>query len=106
MAKYKLEIRQCGMYPRCRINRESFQELIKDRGIRTNGYPGLFVYAVLCCYAGRHPAVVHQDGITYASQPGEFICLMKELAKTLRLWTSSQALKVLRTMQRRGCQRR
>ena len=43
MPEYQLEIKQLVSYPRCRIYREFLQTLIADRGVRTNGRPGLFV---------------------------------------------------------------
>ena len=44
---YQIEIKQIVDYPRCRIYRSFFRDLMEDRNIRTNGSSYLFYYMVL-----------------------------------------------------------
>lgn len=101
MSEYQLEIKQLVSYPRCRIYRELVQTLIADRGIRTNGYPGLFCYTVLCSYANFRTSYLRLDGISYTIYPGEWICRMTELTQALRLRFRRQTLDVLSALQDR-----
>mgnify|MGYP001109519368 CR=1 FL=1 len=69
MPDYRFQIKQLVSYPRCRIYREFLQTLIADRGIRTNGCPGLFCYSVLCSYANFRTSYLRLDGLTYTITP-------------------------------------
>lgn len=40
---YQIEIKQIVDYPRCRIYRSFFRDLMEDRNIRTNGSSYLFI---------------------------------------------------------------
>ena len=95
MSEYQLEIKQLVDYPRCRIYREFVQALIADRSIRTNGCSGLFCYTVLCSYANFRTSYRRIDGISYTVYPGEWICRLNELTKSLRLRFQRQALDML-----------
>ena len=99
MPEYQLEIKQLVSYPRCRIYREFLQTLIADRGVRTNGRPGLFCYTVLCSYANFRTSYLRVDGISYTIYPGEWICRVDELTKALRFRFHRQTLEVLEILQ-------
>ena len=99
MPEYQLEIKQLVSYPRCRIYREFLQTLIADRGVRTNGRPGLFCYTVLCSYANFRTSYLRVDGISYTIYPGEWICRVEELTKMLRLRFRRQTLDALEILQ-------
>lgn len=101
MPEYQLEIKQLVSYPRCRIYREFLQTLIADRGVRTNGRPGLFCYTVLCSYANFRTSYLRLDGISYTIYPGEWICRVGELTAALRLRSRRQTLGVLDALQTR-----
>lgn len=101
MPKYQLEIKQLVSYPRCRIYREFLQTLIADRGVRTNGRPGLFCYTVLCSYANFRTSYLRLDGISYTIYPGEWICRVGELTAALRLRSRRRTLEVLDVLQER-----
>lgn len=101
MPEYQLEIKQLVSYPRCRIYREFLQTLIADRGVRTNGRPGLFCFSVLCSYANFRTSYLRLDGISYTIYPGEWICRMSELTAILRLRSRCQTLGVLEALQKR-----
>ena len=101
MPEYQLEIKQLVSYPRCRIYREFLQTLIADRGVRTNGRPGLFCYTVLCSYANFRTSYLRLDGISYTIYPGEWICRVGELTAALRLRSRRQTLGVLDALQNR-----
>ena len=101
MPEYQLEIKQLVSYPRCRIYREFLQTQIADRGVRTNGRPGLFCYTVLCSYANFRTSYLRVDGISYTVYPGEWICRVEELTKSLRFRFRRQALDALEALQRR-----
>ena len=101
MPEYQLQIRLLVSYPRCRIYREFLQTLTADRGVRTNGRPGLFCFSVLCSYANFRTSYLRIDGLTYTIYPGEWICRMSELTDTLRLRFKRQTLEVLAAMQDR-----
>lgn len=102
MPKYKLEIKQRETYPRCCINQVFFQALIANRDIHTNGCPGLFSYATLCSLVSFRPIHLWLKGISYAIQPGEWVCALDELKDILRLRTGSKVLEILWVMQNRG----
>lgn len=97
----QLQIRQLVSYPRCRIYREFLQTLIADRGVRTNGRPGLFCFSVLCSYANFRTSYLRIDGLTYTIYPGEWICRTGELTDALRLHSKRQMLEVLSVLQER-----
>lgn len=99
MSEYQLEIKQLVSYPRCRIYREFLQTLIADRSVRTNGRPGLFCYTVLCSYANFRTSYLRVDGISYTIYPGEWICRVEELTKTLRFRFRRQTLDALEILQ-------
>ena len=101
MPEYQLEIRQLVSYPRCRIYREFLHTLVADRGVRTNGRPGLFCYTVLCSYANFRTSYLRLDGISYTIYPGEWICRVGELTAALRLRSRRQTLGVLSVLQER-----
>ena len=101
MPEYQLEIKQLVSYPRCRIYREFLQTLIADRGVRTNGRPGLFCYTVLCSYANFRTSYLRLDGISYTIYPGEWICRVNELTVALRLRSRRKAVEVLDALQKR-----
>ena len=100
MSEYQLEIKQLVSYPRCRIYREFLQTLIADRGVRTNGRPGLFCYTVLCSYANFRTSYLRVDGISYTIYPGEWICRVNELTSALRLRSHRKTLEVLDALQK------
>ena len=101
MPEYQLEIRQLVSYPRCRIYREFLHTLVADRGVRTNGRPGLFCFSVLCSYANFRTSYLRIDGLTYTIYPGEWICRTGELTDALRLRSKRQLLEVLSVLQER-----
>jgi len=101
MPEYQLEIRQLVSYPRCRIYREFLHTLVADRGVRTNGRPGLFCFSVLCSYANFRTSYLRIDGLTYTIYPGERICRTGELTDALRLRSKRQLLEVLSVLQER-----
>ena len=101
MTNYQLELRQLVSYPRCRVYREFLQTLIADRGVRTNGRPGLFCYTVLCSYANFRTSYLRVDGISCTVYPGEWICRVEELTKLLRFRFRRQILDTLEALQRR-----
>ena len=101
MPEYQLEIRQLVSYPRCRIYREFLHTLVADRGVRTNGRPGLFCFSVLCSYANSRTSYLRIDGLTYTRYPGEWICRTGELTDALRLRSKRQLLEVLSVLQER-----
>lgn len=101
MQEYKLEIKQSVNYPRCRIYRDFVQNLIADTGIRVNGENLLFHYTVLCSYANFRTSYRRVCGITYTIYPGEWVCLLTDLKKNLRVHTRQQVLDVLDDLCRR-----
>ena len=101
MPEYQLQVKQLVSYPRCRIYREFLQTLIADRGVRTNGRPGLFCFSVLCSYANFRTSYLRLDGISYTIYPGEWICRVPELTAALRLRSRRQTLGVLEALQKR-----
>ena len=101
MPEYQLEIRQLVSYPRCRIYREFLHTLVADRGVLTNGRPGLFCFSVLCSYANFRTSYLRLDGLTYTIYPGEWICRTGELTDALRLRSKRQLLEVLSVLQER-----
>ena len=101
MPEYQLEIRQLVSYPRCRIYREFLHTLVADRGVRTNGRPGLFCFSVLCSYANFRTSYLRIDGLTYTIYPGEWICRTGELTDALRLRSKRQLLEVVSVLQER-----
>lgn len=101
MPEYQLEIKQLVSYPRCRIYREFLQTLTADRGVRTNGRPGLFCYTVLCSYANFRASYLQLGGISYTIYPGEWICRVLELTAALRLRSRRETMEVLDTLQKR-----
>lgn len=101
MPDYQLEIKQLVSYPRCRIYREFLQTLIADRGVRTNGRPGLFCYTVLCSYANFRTSYLRMDGISCTIYPGEWISRVGELTSALRLRSRRKTLEVLDALQER-----
>lgn len=101
MPGYQLEIKQLVSYPRCRIYREFLQTLIADRGVRTNGRPGLFCYTILCSYANFRTSHLRVDGISYTVYPGEWICQVDELTKSFQLRFRRQTLETLDVLQGR-----
>ena len=101
MPEYQLEIRQLVSYPRCRIYREFLHTLVADRGVRTNGRPGLFCFSVFCSYANFRTSYLRIDGLTYTIYPGEWICRTGELTDALRLRSKRQLLEVLSVLQER-----
>lgn len=102
MPQYQLQIWQRETYPRCRIYREFFQTLTADRDIHTNGCPGLFCYTALCSLASPHATHLRLDGISYTVHPGECICLVADLTRTIRLRSRRKTLELLRAMEDRG----
>lgn len=68
---YQIEIKQIVDYPRCRIYRGFFRDLMEDRNIRTNGSSYLFYYMVLCSFANFRSSNRRIEGISYLISPGE-----------------------------------
>lgn len=102
MPNYQLQIRQLVTYPRCRIYREFLQTLIADRDIHTNGCPGLFCYTALCALASFRTTHLRLERISHTIRPGECVCTVADLTRTLRLRSRRRTLELLRVMGDRG----
>lgn len=102
MLTYQLQITQLVTHPRCRISREFLQTLIADRDIHTNGCPGLFCYTALCSLASFRTTHLRLEGISYTIRPGECVCPIADLTRTLRLRSYRKTLELLRAMEGRG----
>ena len=102
MLTYQLQIRQLVTYPRCRIYREFLQTLIADRDIHTNGCPGLSCYTALCSLASSRTTHLRLEGISYTIRPGECVCPVADLTRTLRHRSHRKTLELLRVMEDRG----
>lgn len=96
---YQIEIKQIVDYPRCRIYRSFFRDLMEDRNIRTNGSSYLFYYMVLCSFANFRSSNRRIEGIYYLISPGEWICTLSDLSEWFRVRFQHQALAILDYLQ-------
>lgn len=96
---YHLEIKQIVDYPRCRVYRDFFRELMGDREIRTSGNSYLFYFMVLCSYANYRSSYRRLEGITYLVGPGEWVCTTAELSEWFRTRFQHQAVSILDFLQ-------
>ena len=96
---YHLEIKQIVDYPRCRVYRDFFRELMGDREIRTCGNSYLFYFMVLCSYANYRSSYRRLEGITYLVGPGEWVCTTAELSEWFRTRFQHQAVSILDFLQ-------
>lgn len=96
---YQIEIKQIVDYPRCRIYRSFFRDLMEDRNIRTNGSSYLFYYMVLCSFANFRSSNRRIEGISYLISPGEWICTLSDLSEWFRVRFQHQALAILDYLQ-------
>lgn len=95
MSKYKIELRQLVDYPRCRVYRDFFRNLQKDREIRLGGESGLFYYVLLCSYANYRTSYRRLEGTSYVIGPGEWIFRQKELMDYFRVRRAGQLFPIL-----------
>lgn len=102
MPNYQLEVRQHESYPRCRLDRDFFLDLLNNRGIRTNGCPGLFAFTALCSLTSFEKTRLNLEGITYDVLPGECVCPVRELTSIWRLHTRRQTLNLLDKLAEKG----
>lgn len=102
MPNYQLQITQLVTHPRCRIYREFLQTLIADRDIHTNGCPGLFCYTALCALPSFRTTHLRLEGINYTIRPGECVCPVDDLTRTLRLRSRRKTLELMRAMEDQG----
>lgn len=96
---YQIEIKQIVDYPRCRIYRSFFRDLMEDRNIRANGSSYLFYYMVLCSFANFRSSNRRIEGISYLISPGEWICTLSDLSEWFRVRFQHQALAILDYLQ-------
>lgn len=85
--QYRVQLRQLVNYPRCRVYRDFFRNLQRDREIRLGGESGLFYYVLLCSYANYRTS--------YIVGPGEWIFRQKELMEYFRVRRAGQLFPIL-----------
>ena len=80
---YQIEIKQIVDYPRCRIYRSFFRDLMEDRNIRTNGSSYLFYYMVLCSFANFRSLIVTDPK---SELYGDFALYLEQHGYTVRVF--------------------